>query len=108
MTIVIIVCLGVLVLLVLAALFVPLLLWRQAFPEHVPDPTWLEALTLHRVIAHTTDDQSIEGLLDHVGDDGITLRAAKLLGPHPMEMAGETWIPRSKVRFVQTVPTPAP
>jgi len=74
----------------------------------LPDLTWLDARTLSRIIAHTTDDQSIEGLLDHVGDDGITLRAAKLLGDHPVEMSGETWVPRSKVLFVQTVPDPAP
>jgi hypothetical protein len=69
---------------------------------------WLEARTFTRIIAHTTDDKSIEGLLDHVGPDGITLRTAKLLGNTPTEMAGEVWIPRSKVRFVQSVPEPTP
>jgi hypothetical protein len=65
---------------------------------------WLEKATRRRLVVHTTDDQSIAGLLDTVGPDGILLRSAKLLGSQGVELAGEVWVDRIKIRFVQMLP----
>jgi hypothetical protein len=69
---------------------------------------WLEQATSRRLVVHTSDDRSIEGTVAQVGDDGLVLRAARLLGPKPVDMAGDVWVPRGRVLFVQTVVDAAP
>ena len=72
-----------------------------------PEPgaaSWLEEKTARRLVVHTTDDRSIEGLLEFVGPDGVTLRAARLMAKPPVDLGGEIWLPRETVAFVQTVP----
>lgn len=53
---------------------------------------------------HTTDDQTIEGTLVADGTDGLVLTAATLHDADgPVPMAGEVFIPRGRVSFVQVV-----
>jgi hypothetical protein len=73
--------------------------WRdyqagQALPEPV-----------RRVIVHTRDDRSFEGVDLHNGTDGMLLAAPKVIpdeGP-PVDMMGDLWIPSSNIRAVQIV-----
>lgn len=61
---------------------------------------WLRKRRAKRVIVHTSDDQSIEGTVREVSCDGIVLTAALLVdGAHAL--AGDVWIPRSKIVLVQ-------
>ncbi len=71
-----------------------------------PEPvSWLASVTLRRIIVHTKDDRSIEGLLLEELPDGIVLKAAKLLEEKStVPLAGDTWIPRHQVSFVQAAP----
>ena len=64
-------------------------------------PGWLQGAVGRRVLVHTSDDRSIEGVVTVVAPDGIILRAARLLEKTPVDLAGETWVPRSLVSFVQ-------
>lgn len=65
--------------------------------------TWLERVLKKRIILHTKDDQSIEGVLMEQAADGVILRASKLLGAGGKEtvMAGEVWVPARNVAFAQ-------
>lgn len=79
---------------------------EAATPQPGP-ASWLDQKMARRLVVHTTDDRSIEGLLESVGPDGVTLRAARLMGKPPVELGGEIWLPRETVAFVQTVPPAA-
>ena len=75
--------------------------------ESPAEPTsWLETVTARKLIVHTTDDHSMEGLLVHTGPDGLLLDHAKLLGDKPVDLGGRIWIDRAKVLMVQTIPVP--
>lgn len=84
---------------------------RITRPVEVPatpeEPTaWLDSVTMRKLVIHTVDDRSIEGLLATAGPDGLLLVHAKLLGDKPVDLGGQIWIDRSKVLMVQTVPVP--
>lgn len=75
----------------------------QALENGNGNRSWLDRVMRKRIVVHTRDDQSIEGVLMERTEDGVILRAAKLLngaGP-PTQMAGETWVPRENVAFAQ-------
>lgn len=78
---------------------------RPALGPAVPDPPadWFERAVARKVIVHA-EARSIEGIVAFVGPDGVLLRSAQLLGPQPTPLAGEVWVPRGQVLFVQTVP----
>jgi hypothetical protein len=72
--------------------------------EAVPEPDWFAAAIRKRVIVHQLNDRSIEGSLWERTADGILLRSAKYLGESgqaDIPMAGEVFIPRENVAFVQ-------
>lgn len=64
---------------------------------------WLSRVMKRKIILHTKDSQSIEGVLWEQSRDGVILRAAKLLGEKGMStsMAGEVFVPRENVAFAQ-------
>jgi hypothetical protein len=69
-----------------------------------PASSWLVRVLRKRIIVHTLDDKSIEGVLMEVVEDGVILRAAKLLGatrPQDVAMAGETWVREANISFAQ-------
>lgn len=72
--------------------------------EPTPEPReWLEAVLTKRIIVHLTNEVTIDGSLVAQYDDGIVLRAAKLMdgSPQGTAMAGEVFVPREKVAFAQ-------
>lgn len=64
---------------------------------------YLKARLSARVVVHTTDRQSIDGVLREVAKDGVVLLNARYLdapdGPEPLH--GDVYIPRERVAFVQ-------
>ena len=83
----------------------PGITFRKPPPVEPPDPeAWLDTVTMRKVIVHTVDDRSTEGLLAHAGPDGLVLVHARLLGDRPVDLAGKVWVDRSKVLIVQAVP----
>lgn len=69
---------------------------------------WLDRQTTRRVLVQSNEKpaDSIEGVLATVSPDGIVLAHAVFLGEsgERIPLTGEVWIPRPKVRFVQTLP----
>ena len=70
---------------------------------------WLRRQLAASVVVHTTTDQSIAGVLEETARDGVILRAARFLDSPDAEvpLAGETFIPREKIAFVQVSPAEA-
>lgn len=67
---------------------------------------WLRRKTGRRVLVQTTDENSIEGVLLCSAPDGLILQAAAFLGETggTVALAGETFVPRARVRFLQLLP----
>lgn len=64
--------------------------------------SYLKRKRLVRVLVHTRDKATIEGLLDEVARDGLVLRNAKYLETDPeTALHGEVFIPHDRVGFVQ-------
>jgi hypothetical protein len=66
-------------------------------------PTWLDRVMRKKVVLHTLNDQSIEGVLMEQTVDGVILRASVLLGSDGKRttMAGEVFVPRENIAFAQ-------
>lgn len=65
---------------------------------------WFHRVLKKGIVVHLRDGTSIEGVLMECAEDGLILRAAKLLGENgvgDMAMAGETFIPEENVAFAQ-------
>lgn len=63
---------------------------------------WLSRRVKRRVIVHTDDERSYAGLLVATRSDGIALAHVQMV-ESGTELAGEVFLPRSTVRFVQVV-----
>jgi hypothetical protein len=64
--------------------------------------TWLRRATKTELLVHTVDERTIKGVLVETGREGLILRAAAYLeGQSSIPLAGETYIPRERVAFVQ-------
>jgi hypothetical protein len=64
---------------------------------------WLEERTARKVVVHTRDSRSIEGLLTTVAPDGLVLEAARYLEGDGVPLGGVVWVPRDRVEFLQLV-----
>jgi hypothetical protein len=64
---------------------------------------WLDRVMKKKILVHTRQDQSIEGVLMEQAVDGIILRASALLGENGKRttMGGEVFVPRENVAFAQ-------
>jgi hypothetical protein len=63
---------------------------------------WLLRRRRRSVTVHTRDEQTIEGILAMSAPDGIVLRAARYLDTtSTIPLAGEVFIPRDRVAFIQ-------
>lgn len=71
--------------------------------QEPPQVKWLDQAIHRRILVHTGDDRSIEGILTLAADDGLLLWSAVLKGKPEVPLSGEVFIPRSQVLFVQTV-----
>lgn len=67
---------------------------------------WLTQHLARRVIVHTTEGQSLEGLLTTNASDGLVMTAAIFLdsSTDPVQLAGTIWVPREKLAFLQIEP----
>lgn len=64
--------------------------------------SWLTRKLASSVTVHLTTGDSIAGYLEEVGRDGVILRAPRFLDAEQhVPMAGELFVPREKVLFVQ-------
>lgn len=68
------------------------------------ESTWLDAVTRRRLLVQTTDGQTIDGPLVRVDADGIVVGPARH-ADSGQSLAGEVWIPRAKVAWVQNPDT---
>ena len=62
--------------------------------------SWLNTQAGARVIVHTKWGKSFDGTLTNLASDGIVLAAATVLDDR-VPVAGDVFIPRSQVAFVQ-------
>jgi hypothetical protein len=63
---------------------------------------WIRHRMAHRVYVHTTDDRTIEGVIVSEWRDGLSLGDARYHeSSGAVSMAGEVFIPREKVLFIQ-------
>lgn len=75
------------------------------------DANWLDGQITRRVLVQVNAEHgapdSIEGVVSLVCPDGIVLVNAVYLDAETrrVSMAGDVWLPRPKVRIVQTLPT---
>lgn len=82
---------------------------RHATGGNEPEPAaWTDRVLKRRILVHLDTDQSIQGVLMERAEDGLILRAAKLLGDDPdtklpveTALAGETFVPSGRVVFAQ-------
>lgn len=78
----------------------PPLVGEQAEPA-----AWIERVLKKRVLVHLDTDQSIQGVLMEQAEDGLILRAAKLLSNEAdvedTMIAGETFVPQERIVFAQ-------
>jgi hypothetical protein len=65
---------------------------------------WLAKQVRRPVLVHTTDDNTVAGLLALVARDGVVLRLAELReGEGSVAIAGETFILRERIAMIQVV-----
>lgn len=72
--------------------------------------SWLDRLDRRTVVVHTTDGQSIRGVLVAAHHDVVILAHAFALGSEgtAQTIDGEAHIPRIKVAWTQALPSPQP
>ncbi len=61
---------------------------------------WLMRRRSERLLVHTTDGQSIEGLLRETGPDGLVLASPRLVDSD-VTLAGDLFVPKAKVLMIQ-------
>lgn len=64
---------------------------------------WLRRQLASSVVIHLTDESSIVGYLEEVARDGVILRGATHLGETRVDIGGEVYIPRNRVKWVQVL-----
>ena len=62
--------------------------------------SWLDRRSGERVLVHSTTEQTFEGVVREVNRHGVVLAAVRLVDAG-VDVAGEVWVPREKVLFVQ-------
>lgn len=66
-------------------------------------PGWMETRTLRRILVQTHQETTIEGLLQRADATGIVLSGASLADQN-VSLAGEVWVPRNNIRWIQDPP----
>ena len=69
------------------------------------DPRWIVQARRHRILVHLTDGQTIKGVLVESDRESVVLASAEYLtSTGSTAMAGDVWVPRRLVRFIQSIP----
>lgn len=64
---------------------------------------WLQTRKHDRVIVYTTENDTLDGLLEAVAADGLVLWDSRVQSDQGVPLGGEVFVPKDKVRFVQVV-----
>lgn len=62
---------------------------------------WLKDKVRNRAVVYTTDDRVLEGVLAVVADEGVVLNNTTIHDSTAVPLAGDVFVPREKIRFVQ-------
>lgn len=63
---------------------------------------WLRRKLAESIVVHLTTGDSVAGFLEETSKDGLILRAARFLDNDThVPLAGELFVPRERVLFVQ-------
>jgi hypothetical protein len=62
---------------------------------------WLKKQLSTRVVVYTTEEQTLDGVLDIVAADGLVLLDTRVRSDGDVTLAGLVYVPRDKVRIVQ-------
>lgn len=63
---------------------------------------WVRKAVGRRILVHTKDEQTVEGILVLQGRDGLLLNVAKLYSSDgEVPMAGDVFVPRENVALIQ-------
>lgn len=63
--------------------------------------SWLKDKVRNRAVVYTLDDRVLEGVLAVVADEGIVLNNAVIKDSTDVPLAGDLFVPRETIRFVQ-------
>lgn len=63
-------------------------------------PGWVQRVRAERVLVHTVEGQTVEGVLREWSRDGLVLAAAHLVD-HGTDLAGEVFVARERVLMIQ-------
>lgn len=66
-------------------------LWRR---------TWLRRRSGRRVVVHTSDGASLEGVLMVTATDGLVLAWTRHLDAE-LDLSDQVWVPRERIAFIQ-------
>lgn len=90
-----------LTILVLAAAVVTIATAWTIRASRTPEPSWLQQATRRRILVQTAAGETVDGLLVAADEHGLTLEPAKV---EDRDVAGQVWVPRDGVRWVQRPP----
>jgi hypothetical protein len=62
---------------------------------------WLKDKVRQHAVVYTTEDKVLEGVLFVVSDEGIVLNNTVIHEGKGVPLAGDIFIPRERIRFVQ-------
>lgn len=62
---------------------------------------WLKDKVRNRAVVYTLDDQVLEGVLSVVADEGVVLNNTVIHDSSDVPLAGDLFVPRENIRFVQ-------
>ncbi len=62
---------------------------------------WLKDKVRNRAVVYTLDDQVLEGVLMVAASEGLVLNNTTIRGGTDVPLAGDIFVPRENVRFVQ-------
>lgn len=69
-------------------------------PELEVEGGWLEEIVHRQIVVHTTESNTFHGLLESVWDDGLLLKAVRMVDAD-VALAGDVFVPRAMIAFVQ-------
>lgn len=62
---------------------------------------WLRRQRTQSVVVYTTDEHTLEGVIERVSPDGVVLFDSQVRSDDDVALAGLVFVPRERIRFVQ-------
>lgn len=79
------------------ALLAAMLVSRRGRPSG-----WLEERVATRLLVHTRDGDTVDGVVTRVHRDGLELESVRW---EDRQLGGTAWVPRERIRWVQQPPS---